>query len=155
MFDFCHNENNSSYEGVELNSMQNSSVVSDDELSLVRDFIILPFLLTMIDNYSKSPEKTPFEEYKPEHFQRLLDIIHADMVKIRAGLKAAQMKVVELAPFGPTLIYEYFCRGYRAEFRLMRTLAKVEISVKLGRYKGILDNELRNFSKDPMNNKRG
>lgn len=114
-----------------------AAFATEEELHLIKEFILLPILLTIVQNnldkvkYDPSPLKPLFEQST----EILMDIIHTDLVKVKKELNARKIKVVELqASGGHSIVYDYYCRGYKQQFTMLRTVVKSEMSIKLGYY---------------------
>jgi len=109
---------------------------SKEELPLIRDFILLPTLLTYAENGRKSAEKIvhPFKELFVQAIDVLMDRLHADLVQARKELRGHNIKVWEDEQIDGTMWYRYVCRGYEDRFPITRDLVRAEMSVRLGKY---------------------
>lgn len=107
-----------------------------EELLLIRDFVLLPTLLTYAENGRKSAEKIvhPLKDLFVMAIDVLMDRIHSDLVKVRKELRGQSIKVWEDEHRDSTMWYKYVCRGYEDRFAITRDLVRAEMSVRLGKY---------------------
>lgn len=117
-------------------SEPNGRTPTVEELLTIRDFVLLPLLLTYVENGRKSAARIdhPMKELFMMAIDALMDRIHADLVQVRKALKAANIKVWEDAHLDSTMWYKYLYRGYEDRFAITRDLVKAEMSVRLGKY---------------------
>lgn len=111
-------------------------VPSKEDLLLIRDFILLPTLLTYAENGRKSAEKIvhPLKDLFMMAIDVLMDRIHSDLVKVRKELRGQNIKVWEDEHRDSTMWYKYVYRGYEDRFAITRDLVRAEMSVRLGKY---------------------
>jgi hypothetical protein len=106
--------------------MIQSSEEVKSEIQIIKDFILLPMLLTVVENMQ-------YKETDHDH-EAIMDLIHSDLVKVRMKLRERQIKIWEVDQTRPCLNFEYIRGGYTEKFGLIKTVAKAELSVKLGHY---------------------
>jgi len=116
-----------------------------EEIELIRDFILLPMILTIIDKNSREIALSSYS-LKPLYIkasQALMTKIHTDLYEVRKQLKIKNIKVFqEEDRMDNALYYRYVCRGYEDTFAMVRDVAKAEISVRISRYiSAIFQNE--------------
>ncbi|XEC97033.1 hypothetical protein AB6A23_11110 [Paenibacillus tarimensis] len=117
----------------------NKSLPTEEELELVRDYCILPIMLTIVENNKREMEYSTYSlrGLYVAAADKLMDRIHADLVQVRKVMRAKKFKVVEAERKGyvdTALDYTFYCRGYEFPFSLMKAVIKYEISVRLGKY---------------------
>jgi len=109
---------------------------NNEELQLIKDYILLPMLLTFTTNGRVKAEK--IEHMMQELFllatDALTNLITSDLTHVRKSLRAANIKVWEDEQIDGTMWYRYLCRGYEDRFALTRDLVRAEMSVRLGKY---------------------
>lgn len=109
---------------------------SEEELDLIRDFAILPIMLDLCETQLRKLEYSSISLKKlyVVATQKLMEIIHADLVRVKKTLREHQIKVVEEPQQEASLQYRFFCRGYQDSFGLMKEVVKAEMSVRLPQY---------------------
>lgn len=126
-----------------------TSLPTKQEYEKIRDCLLLPLLIEVVNKnrsqleYDHMPLKTLFLTATDV----LLDRIIADHVKIKKELKAASIKLIEQPDTKTTLNCEYICRGYQAQFSIMKDHAKSVLAVMLGKYVGEMGKEIREHLK--------
>jgi len=115
--------------------MAKAQVPSREELEMIRDSVLLPFMLTMVERNVKDLELStgPLRKLYISATQILMDRIHADLARVNRELRARNIKVFkDESRMDDDLFYRYICRGYESTFSIMREVAKANISVKMG-----------------------
>lgn len=116
--------------------MHRPNIPTPEEIIAVRDYVILPFMLDMVENDRKKLESDSvslrllFEATNG----KLADRIHHDLVAVRKFLKERQIKVMELGQFGSEMRYKFWIRGYEDQFTLMKEIVRSELSIRFGKY---------------------
>lgn len=116
--------------------MHRPNVPTPEEIIAVRDYVILPFMLDMVEKDRQKLENDPislrllFEATNG----KLTDKIHHDLVTVRKFLKERQIKVMELGQFGSEMRYKFWIRGYEDQFTLMKEIVRSELSIRFGKY---------------------
>jgi hypothetical protein len=107
-----------------------------EDVSLIRDYILLPHIMTMVDRSREEVERStnPLRDLMSRFMIIMLDTINADLVKIRIAMSKSSIKVWEDEHAGDVLYYRYKCRGYEERFGMMREVMRAEISVRLKEY---------------------
>jgi hypothetical protein len=111
---------------------------SREELDLIRDVILLPKMMTIVE---KSRKEIELSDHSLKRLylavaEVLQDRIRGDLTVARKELKARGIKIWEdeQRPGGMEFRYHYNCRGYVHEFSITRPIVKAQISVRFGRY---------------------
>jgi len=107
-----------------------------EELELIKDYVLLPMLLTFTTNGRVKAEKIKhiMQELFVMAIDTLSDRISSDLTLVRKSLRASSIKVWEDEQIDGTMWYRYVCRGYEDRFPITRELARTEMSVRLGKY---------------------
>jgi len=106
------------------------------ELTKVRDVIMYPHMLTLIDravedvNHSSNVFRRHFAKY----LQLMIAAISKDLYALRKELRQANIKVVEDETHDDVLYHRVYSRGYEERFGITRETLKAEISVRLAQY---------------------
>lgn len=119
-----------------------SSGPSSEELTLIRDYVLLPHMLTMVQksiddiNSSTNLLKKAYSALAQEVMAR----ISQDLYGIRREFKRRNIKILNDEQVDTVLYYHFVCRGYQDRFGMVREVMRAEISVRLTKYlKGIMD----------------
>ncbi|MFC4103427.1 hypothetical protein [Paenibacillus xanthanilyticus] len=109
---------------------------SKEELELVRDFVLLPMMLTIVEKNSTEIGLTSYslKSLYIKASQVLMTRIHADLSEVRKKMKVRNIKVFEEERVDSAIHYRFVCRGYEDTFAMMRDVARAEISVRIARY---------------------
>jgi hypothetical protein len=107
-----------------------------EELTMVRDYVLLPLMLTMVQKAADEIKNSP--NILRRHFmvstQILMDRITKDMYSIRKELTKRNIKVVNDEQVDLVVYHKIICRGYEERFGMMRDVVRSEISVRLTKY---------------------
>ena len=116
--------------------MTRSAVPSKEELEMIRDHILLPIMLTMVEKNGKDLQLSPstLQKLYIAVAQMMLNHIHSDLSKVNKALRASQIKVFQDDHEDDGLHYRFICRGYEDKFAMMREVVKANISVKMSEY---------------------
>jgi hypothetical protein len=106
------------------------------DIELIRDYILLPHMMTMVDRSRVEIEKSanPLRDLMSRFMIIMLDMINADLVNIRIAMSKSSIKVWDDEHAGDVLYYRFKCRGYEERFGMMREVMRAEISVRLKEY---------------------
>ncbi|WP_163857959.1 hypothetical protein [Paenibacillus elgii] len=125
--------------------MKPAPLETEEDLQLVKEFILLPLLLDVLERDISALETTPLKMFiiytkKLRHIQ---DQITADLVPIRTKLRERGIKIYEQKRTKMRIEACYLCRGYHRHFSMLWGLVKAELHVKLSMY---LDIDVRSSS---------
>jgi hypothetical protein len=125
--------------------MNRPNVPTQEELSWIRSCILLPILLSIVENNLQSIKTSsyPLKKLYITATQLLMDLIHSDLVKVKKLLKERNIKVFEDERIDGAIRYRFVCRGYEDSFAIMRDIVRAEISVKLSDYVRVLFKQKR------------
>jgi hypothetical protein len=107
-----------------------------DELTMIRDSVLLPFMVMMADKSildvknSRNALKSLIESF----LQHFLDLIRNEEIKLRRELNRRNIRVIKDVEEDMVMYYKFFCRGYSERFGIMREVVRAEISVRLKKY---------------------
>ena len=113
----------------------NPMVPTKEELEMIRDSIILPFMLDMIENERNKLERDtqPLRGLFLAANEKLMNTIHSELVRVKKELRERKIKVVEDGRELGELRYRYWCRGYEDTFMMVKYVVKSELSVRFGK----------------------
>ena len=115
-----------------------SGVPSEEELRMIRDSVLLPHLLTMVQRGMEEAQNSTgvLQRLFVRVAQALHSRIRRDLYALRRELARRNIKVESDEQADMILYYRYTCRGYEERFGIVRDVMRAEIGVKLGRYIG-------------------
>jgi hypothetical protein len=107
-----------------------------EELQLIRDWIILPYMMTMADKGLQEAKRRNhlFKRVFIRGIQIVLDSITRDMMVLRRELAYRQIKVWDDITQDDIVYCKYVCRGYEDRFGITREVLRAEIAKKFGLY---------------------
>ncbi|CAG7654891.1 hypothetical protein ACFQI7_23155 [Paenibacillus allorhizosphaerae] len=113
-----------------------AQVPTREELEMIRDSVLLPIMLTMVEKNGKDMQlsTSSIRKLYVAATQVLMDRIHFELAAINKELRAKKIKVFKDDQEDTDLHYKYICRGYENKFAIMRDVARANISVKLGEH---------------------
>lgn len=109
---------------------------TEEELTLIRQVVILPILLTIVESNGRNIEvlSSPLKKLYLKATQALLQCIHADLIQAKKKLKERQIKVFEDDRSDSSLQYRFICRGYEYPFNMIRDVIRAELSTQITHY---------------------
>lgn len=111
-----------------------------EELEAIRDFVLLPMLLSIVEKNKQEIERTSYS--LRTIFVKAANIIQThitnDLHAVRKLMKERNIRVFEDELIDSNLRYKYICRGYEDNFVLIRDVARAELMKRLGKYSGLL-----------------
>ncbi|WP_438449240.1 hypothetical protein [Gorillibacterium sp. sgz5001074] len=116
--------------------IKRSSGPTSEELTLIRDSILLPHLQTMVERSLEDIEHSP-GILKRLHLMTariLLTRITDDLYAIKRELRRRNIKILNDEQSENVLYYHFVCRGYTDRFGIVRDVARSELSVRLAKY---------------------
>jgi len=112
------------------------SMPTKEEMEAIRDFVLLPVMLTIVEKNRQQIERSPYP-MRPLYAaatEALARRIHEDLVRARKTLKEAGIKIWEEQRSQYVIYYRFVCRGYQETFAIIREVARAEIHMKLKMY---------------------
>jgi len=106
------------------------------ELTMIRDVIMYPHLLTLCDRALEDVGRSSnvFKRHFAKYLQLIIAAISKDLYALRKNLRQLNIKVAEDETYEGILYYRYYCRGYEDRFGITRETLRAEISVRLTQY---------------------
>ncbi|MCK9859616.1 hypothetical protein [Paenibacillus sp. ATY16] len=107
-----------------------------EELELVRDYVLLPMMLTIVDKNSTEIGLTSYslKNLYVKASQVLMTRIHADLSEVRKQMKVRNIRVFQEERVDSAIHYRFVCRGYEDTFAMMRDVVRAEISIRISKY---------------------
>lgn len=105
-----------------------NGIPTKEELILIRDSVLLPMLLSVAESKRRK------REWQAEFAERVMEMITAELRRVKEELRAAKIKVWEEDRIDFAVYYRFNCRGYEDTFGLMKFVVKSELRVRLQQY---------------------
>lgn len=115
---------------------QEITLPTQEEMELIREFIILPMLLSIVDKNCREIELSTYslKSLYVKASQLLMTKVHSDLSEVRKKMRLKNIKVFENERIDSAIHYGFVCRGYKDNFAMMRDVARAEISMRISRY---------------------
>ncbi|WP_159883508.1 hypothetical protein [Paenibacillus puerhi] len=116
-----------------------------EELELIRDAVLLPFMLTIVEDNSKDLLllTSPLKKLYVMAAHVLLDHLHKELVHVNKELRARKIKVFRDDREDHDLHFRYIYRGYEDRFVITRDVAKATIGMKIAQRIRIIGSALQ------------
>jgi len=111
---------------------------SPDELTMVRDYVLLPYMMKMVQ---KCMDELQHSSHLLKRLylgatQVLMNKINKDMYELRRELSRRKIKILD-EEMGDLVVYHHFvCRGYQERLGIVREVMRAEISMRMAKYIG-------------------
>ncbi|GGH27616.1 hypothetical protein [Paenibacillus segetis] len=113
-----------------------NTVVTVEEMTMIRDYILLPHLEKMVQ------KSLADIEYSNNVLKRLylmaghtiIEMISSDLRRLRRELKQSNIKILDAEQSDYVVFHYYYCRGYKEQFGMSREAMRTELSWKLSKY---------------------
>ncbi|MNB98936.1 hypothetical protein D3C75_461990 [compost metagenome] len=133
------------------NSVKNAGRATIEELTMLRDYLLLPHMVTMVEKSLADIEHSG-NIMKRAYLmagQHVLDRITKDMYRLRRELKQRNIKILGEEHNDFIVYTQINCRGYSEKFPMTRDVMRSEISLRLTKYTA----EIGTLLKNEANNK--
>ncbi|KQX61169.1 hypothetical protein [Paenibacillus sp. Root444D2] len=118
------------------NDPKKTSRPTSEELIMIRDYILLPHMLTIVQK-SVDDIKSSSNLLKQLYLatgQVVMNKISRDMYDIRRELTKRNIKIISDEHAELVVYHRFLCRGYEDRFGMTRDVMRSEISVQLKKY---------------------
>jgi hypothetical protein len=122
------------------NSPTQSSRPTTEEITMIRDYILMPHMMTMVQREMDKIRQNGgiLKRINLILAQVLMNMISKDMYELKRKLAKANIKILNDEQEEMTIFYHFICRGYQERFGIVKDVMRAEISVRLGRYQAEL-----------------
>jgi hypothetical protein len=107
-----------------------------EDLQLIRDYIILPIMHTIV--LKKSQDIAMSAETLKLLYSKAAQVlainIEGDLKNVKKAMLERNIRVFEEEKGHDSMHYRYVCRGHEDRFGLRRDMILAEISVRIGKY---------------------
>lgn len=119
-----------------MSETRTAGYATTEELRMIRDSIMLPYMLTMADKARQDIDRSEhmFRRHYAGMTRLIMDKITADLAELRRELRMRKIKVDEDGSSDGILYWKYFCRGYEERFGIVRETLRSEIAFRMGEY---------------------
>jgi hypothetical protein len=116
--------------------MNRPPLETEDELKLVKDYLLLPVVLDVLERDIRTLDTLKLKMPQPyiRSLRTVQNKVTADMATIRRGLRGRGIKVYAERRTKRALEADYVCRGYHRKFSMLWGVVKAEVQQKLCRY---------------------
>lgn len=119
-----------------------------DELTMIRDGIMYPHIITMLDRALSQLNATVFEvplvkQLLAKSLEWIITTAVNDQYEIKRELARANIKIMKDEINDGILNYHYVCRGYEARFGITREALRSAISDRMTLYTHSLSDHFR------------
>ncbi|MGZ7443826.1 hypothetical protein [Paenibacillus sp. TH7-28] len=124
------------------NDPKKTSRPTIEEFSMIRDYILLPYMLTMVQKNVDDIERSSnlLKQLYLATGQAIMNKISKDMRDIKRELTKRNIKIFSDEHADLIVYHRFLCRGYEERFGMTRDVMRSEISVRLKKYiKEIID----------------
>jgi hypothetical protein len=113
-----------------------AQVPTREELELIRDHILLPYMLTIVERNGRELQLSTnsLQKLYMSVTTILMNRIHNDLTRVNRELRERKIKVFQDEREDADLHYRYICRGYENKFAIMRDVARASIVIKVGEH---------------------
>lgn len=103
---------------------------------MIRDYILLPYMLTMVQKSVDDIERSSnlLKQLYLAVGQAVMNKISKDMRDIKRELTKRNIKIVSDEHADLVVYHRFLCRGYEERFGMTRDVMRSEISIRLGAY---------------------
>ncbi len=109
---------------------------TEEDLYLIREFILLPLILSAFERDKSAIDKSLIKTKKPyiDTIQRAMDRITEELSIIHKEFKKRGIKVFDGQRNEKGILYSYHCRGYKRDIEILWTYAKAEAEIRMLKY---------------------
>lgn len=110
--------------------------ITTEELTMIRDAIMFPFMLTMCEKSLQDLRNSThlFKQIYEQFIQIIMNYITKDLSKINRELRQRNIKIFSDETHDGIIYHRYVCRGYEDRFGIVREVLRSEISVRFTKY---------------------
>ncbi|MGG1514707.1 hypothetical protein ABE504_04795 [Paenibacillus oryzisoli] len=116
--------------------LRKASRPTSEELSMIRDYILLPHMLTIVQKSMDDIEHSHnvLRQLYLAIGQILMNQISQDIYNLRRELTSRSIKLVSDEQADVIVYHRFLCRGYEDRFGMTRDVMRSEISTRLKSY---------------------
>ncbi|MHA6530163.1 hypothetical protein [Paenibacillus sp. BAC0078] len=110
--------------------------ITTEELTMIRDAIMFPYMLTMCDKSLQDLKSSThlFKQLFEQVIQIIMDYVTKDLSKVNRELRQRNIKIYSDETNDGVIYHHYVCRGYDDRFGIVREVLRSEISIRFTKY---------------------
>lgn len=114
-------------------------LVSEDELRLVKDYVLLLILLNVLDKDIETLKtiKLKMTNIYITNWLSVHQKVCSDIVELKREFRNRGIKIYEQKRTKESIVAKYLCRGYHHDLSMLWGLVKAEVEKKLSVYLGV------------------
>jgi len=107
-----------------------------EELTMIRDNILLPHMLTVCQNSLEQVERSSnaFNPYFKEFIVAVMARINKELFAIRREFSKRKIKTRDDGAQNDIIYVQYWCRGYEGSFGVARETLRTELQLRMAKY---------------------
>lgn len=115
----------------EASGMSASPLQTEEELLSVKDCVILPILLDVLERDIRSMKHTGISDYYVFHLQTIQKMTFAKLAELKRSCRARGIAILETRRQKHSVTIRYRCRGYQHDMELMWDFVRADIQMRL------------------------
>jgi len=127
---------------------RHSKRMTEEEIGMVQDYLILPYMLTMVSNSIEDVKRST--SYMNRLFlaagYKLYELIERDKRRLKRELDRRNIRVAADEQVDLVIYHRVHCRGYEDKFGMVREVMRARIRVKMTEYMREIERLLRDAS---------
>lgn len=131
------------------NNPKPTGYATPEELTMIRDYVLLPHLLTILQNCLDEVQHSSnvLKRVYASLTQLLINRVTKDMYTVKRELSRRNIKILTDEQADLVVYHRYVCRGYEDRFGMVREVMRSEISVRLTTYINEISGLLKDYAK--------
>ncbi|WP_019911578.1 hypothetical protein [Paenibacillus sp. HW567] len=127
------------------NKSRQTGRIMTEELTLIRDAIMFPYMLTMCDKSLQDLRNSShlFKQIFEQIVQFIMNCITQDLTRVNRELRQRNIKIYSDEMSDGVIYHRYVCRGYEDRFGIVREVLRSEISVRFTQYSARILSQLK------------
>ncbi|MHA6532579.1 hypothetical protein [Paenibacillus sp. BAC0078] len=119
--------------------------ITTEELTMIRDAIMFPYMLTMCDKSLQDLRNSThlFKQLFEQIIQFIMNCITKDLSKVNRELRQRNIKIFSDEMNDGIIYHRYVCRGYEDRFGIVREVLRSEISIQFTKYAARILSQLK------------
>ncbi|WP_255570738.1 hypothetical protein [Cohnella sp. CFH 77786] len=107
-----------------------------EELTMIRDYVLLPHILTILQNSLNDVQNSTNVLKKAfiAFTQSIMNRVTKDMYEVKRELSRRNIKILNDEQADMIVYHRFVCRGYEDRFGMVREVMRSEITVRISKY---------------------
>ncbi|WP_246042102.1 hypothetical protein [Cohnella pontilimi] len=131
------------------NNRKPEGQATPEELTMIRDYVLLPHLLTILQNCLEEVQNSSnvLKRVFAAFTQLLMNRVTKDMYSVKRELSRRNIKILNDEQAELVVYHRFVCRGYEDRFGMVREVMRSELSVRLTKYTNEITALLKDYGK--------